>query len=110
MYMHTMQVHVMMRTGICKTRQSGYQEGMTRKSSRKSARKTADAADLAFRQLDIEGCTSMRLQAAAKLAMQVYERHFADSGVTRSEERRVGQEWVRTCRYRWSPYHSKKKI
>src|SRR3546814_12588446 len=23
----------------------------------------------------------------------------------RSEERRVGQEWVRTCRSRWSPYH-----
>src|SRR3546814_17054184 len=23
----------------------------------------------------------------------------------RSEERRVGQERVRTCRYRWSPYH-----
>src|SRR3546814_13174140 len=25
----------------------------------------------------------------------------------RSEERRVGQEWVSTCRSRWSPYHSK---
>src|SRR3546814_19644916 len=23
----------------------------------------------------------------------------------RSEERRVGQECVSTCRYRWSPYH-----
>src|SRR3546814_6841526 len=23
----------------------------------------------------------------------------------RSEERRVGKEWVRTCRSRWSPYH-----
>src|SRR3546814_5649556 len=22
----------------------------------------------------------------------------------RSEERRVGKEWVSTCRYRWSPY------
>ncbi|MFC3675940.1 MarR family winged helix-turn-helix transcriptional regulator [Ferrovibrio xuzhouensis] len=55
---------------------------MPRKSSRKSARKTADAVDLTFRQLDVEGCTSMRLQAAAKLAMQVYARHFADSGVT----------------------------
>src|SRR3546814_13143087 len=27
----------------------------------------------------------------------------------RSEERRVGQECVSTCRSRWSPYHSKKK-
>src|SRR3546814_15625417 len=28
----------------------------------------------------------------------------------RSEERRVGKECVSTCRYRWSPYHYKKKI
>src|SRR3546814_12447646 len=27
----------------------------------------------------------------------------------RSEERRVGKEGVSTCRYRWSPYHEKKK-
>src|SRR3546814_20511024 len=27
----------------------------------------------------------------------------------RSEERRVGKECVRTCRSRWSPYHSKTK-
>src|SRR3546814_15581137 len=27
----------------------------------------------------------------------------------RSEERRVGTEWVSTCRSRWSPYHYKKK-
>src|SRR3546814_13798817 len=26
----------------------------------------------------------------------------------RTEERRVGQEWVRPCRTRWSPYHKKK--
>src|SRR3546814_8913878 len=28
--------------------------------------------------------------------------------IHRSEERRVGKECVRTCRFRWSPYHSKK--
>src|SRR3546814_16303419 len=28
----------------------------------------------------------------------------------RSEERRVGHECVSTCRYRWSPYHQKKKL
>src|SRR3546814_11076987 len=28
---------------------------------------------------------------------------------TRSEERRVGKEWVSTCRSRWSPSHKKKK-
>src|SRR3546814_17090817 len=27
----------------------------------------------------------------------------------RSEERRVGTEWVNTCRSRWSPSHKKKK-
>src|SRR3546814_20533024 len=27
------------------------------------------------------------------------------SAVFRSEERRVGQDCVSTCRYRWSPYH-----
>src|SRR3546814_11925775 len=27
----------------------------------------------------------------------------------RSEARRVGKEWVSTCRSRWSPYHYKKK-
>src|SRR3546814_13825373 len=26
-------------------------------------------------------------------------------GDHRSEERRVGKEWVSTCRSRWSPYH-----
>src|SRR3546814_19945298 len=29
-------------------------------------------------------------------------------GSDRSEERRVGKECVSTCRYRWSPEHSKK--
>src|SRR3546814_14157687 len=27
------------------------------------------------------------------------------AGAGRSEERRVGKEWVSTCRSRWSPYH-----
>src|SRR3546814_11355893 len=29
--------------------------------------------------------------------------------ISRSEERRVGKECVRTCRCRWSPYNKKKK-
>src|SRR3546814_18051134 len=32
-----------------------------------------------------------------------------DVAWTRSEERRVGKECVRTCRTGWSPYHKKKK-
>src|SRR3546814_13400878 len=31
------------------------------------------------------------------------------AGIDRSEERRVGTECVRTCRFRWWAYHSKKK-
>src|SRR3546814_11948822 len=31
------------------------------------------------------------------------------NGLKRSEERRVGKEWVRTCRSRGSPYHEKIK-
>src|SRR3546814_16517667 len=30
---------------------------------------------------------------------------MADSRDPRSEERRVGKEWVSTCRSRWSPSH-----
>src|SRR3546814_20846986 len=33
-----------------------------------------------------------------------------NGGPHRSEERRVGQECVSTCRSRWSPYNYKKKI
>src|SRR3546814_18923297 len=32
----------------------------------------------------------------------------SDVKSTSSEDRRVGKECVSTCRYRWSPYHSKK--
>src|SRR3546814_11573914 len=32
-------------------------------------------------------------------------RRAEGGGVGRSEERRVGKEWVSTCRSRWSPYH-----
>src|SRR3546814_13734832 len=31
--------------------------------------------------------------------------NIARSGTNRSEESRVGKEWVSTCRSRWSPYH-----
>src|SRR3546814_11721519 len=32
-----------------------------------------------------------------------------DAVILRSEERRVGKEWVSMGRSRWSPYHSQKK-
>src|SRR3546814_17256699 len=34
----------------------------------------------------------------------------AEEDVPRSAERRGGKECVSTCRSRWSPYHSKKKM
>src|SRR3546814_20705489 len=34
---------------------------------------------------------------------------LASPGKTSSEERRLGKEWVSTCRSRWSQYHKKKK-
>src|SRR3546814_13248879 len=36
---------------------------------------------------------------------QATEDPEASSSDERSEERRVGKEWVSTCRSRWSPYH-----
>src|SRR3546814_16033064 len=47
----------------------------------------------------IEG---FKAQGIQKEAVSTYK-------VSRSEERRVGKECVSTCRYRWSPYHKKKK-
>src|SRR3546814_4242642 len=34
--------------------------------------------------------------------LHLVDLQYAD---VRSEERRVGEECVRTCRYRWAPYH-----
>src|SRR3546814_17152671 len=36
---------------------------------------------------------------------RIVARAAAERLEQRSEERRVGKEWVRTCRSRWSPYH-----
>src|SRR3546814_19807755 len=47
--------------------------------------------------------------AATQRDLADVERGFAPQPAGRSEERRVGKEGVSTCRYRWSPYHSKKK-
>src|SRR3546814_9798002 len=48
-----------------------------------------------WRPVDVEA----RLLRRDRLARRVAE------GVQRSEERRVGNECVSTCRSRWSPYH-----
>src|SRR3546814_13745375 len=53
----------------------------------------ADRRDLEILGDVLDGRTR---QPAAVLALREVER---------SEERRVGKEWVSTCRSRWSPYH-----
>src|SRR3546814_18328003 len=50
-----------------------------------------------------------RLASATDRPEKFMGMHFMNPvQVMRSEERRVGKECVSTCRYRWSPYHSKK--
>src|SRR3546814_20233167 len=44
-----------------------------------------------------------RKDLARALVIIRYRRKLPD--VLRSEERRVGKEWVSTCRSRWSPLH-----
>src|SRR3546814_14573858 len=39
------------------------------------------------------------------LGAALNEMGAGDSHAGRSAERRVGKEWVSTCRSRWSPYH-----
>src|SRR3546814_11112184 len=41
--------------------------------------------------------------------LQVGKVESTSTVLERSEERRVGQECVRTCRSRWPPYHSNKQ-
>src|SRR3546814_12421675 len=48
------------------------------------------------------------LSYAAELGLQVHFKmqEVENSLFMRSVARRVGKEWVLTCRSRWSPYHS----
>src|SRR3546814_19767597 len=55
--------------------------------------------DFVLRSSDAGGATPGELVLAEILPA----RRQRDS--LRSEERRVGKEWCRTCRSRWSPYH-----
>src|SRR3546814_20232772 len=49
--------------------------------------------------------------ADARERIAELERHSVPPRpAARSEERRVGKEWVSTCRARWVPYPSKKNI
>src|SRR3546814_13364361 len=43
--------------------------------------------------------------ARTKTFRQIANLPVLEAALSRSEERRVGKECVRTCRSRWSPYH-----
>lgn len=59
---------------VCKRGKSRYQTGM--------ARKGTDTADQAFMQLTEQGCTSLRLQSAARLSTQLYAQYLGGTGLT----------------------------
>src|SRR3546814_15569208 len=79
-----------------------------------------DLAIELLRQLDLRKIRLMtnnprKLDALTKVGIEITERVPLESGrnpynekyldaKARSEERRVGKEWVSTCRYRGSPY------
>src|SRR3546814_11963370 len=48
---------------------------------------------------------SARAMALMGAEILFYPTAIANEPQDRSEERRVGKEWVSTCRSRWSPYH-----
>src|SRR3546814_19326038 len=49
------------------------------------------------------------IASVVKSDYEVVTWHAVFAPRTRSEERRVGQECVSTCSYRWSPYYLNKK-
>src|SRR3546814_636757 len=56
--------------------------------------------------IDIDGNVVGEPGAFNKAGFTIHSAcYMARPEVNRSEERRVGKECVRTCRYRWSPYH-----
>src|SRR3546814_1311538 len=66
--------------------------------------------------VDLVGLPAQHVQGRAEvLAGELrqrlqFPRAWREEGAMRSEERRVGQESVSTCRSRWSPNHKQKKI
>src|SRR3546814_16965831 len=78
---------------------------------------TIDAAvrDLGFRWFTLLHNIDLRRGDEQSLFLTTYpsawleevleERHYLEDPIHRSEERRVGQECLSTCRSRWSRYH-----
>src|SRR3546814_11501292 len=61
-------------------------------------------------QATIEAEAREQAEALAEAAANAIAQEANVPPKIRSEERRVGKECVSTCRSRWSPYHTQKKI
>src|SRR3546814_18115213 len=61
--------------------------------------------------LNKRNCVHFVMELAETAAPQATAGDTSRRGraTSRPEERRVGHEWVSTCRSRWSPLHKKKK-
>src|SRR3546814_11653883 len=60
-------------------------------------------------QLPFDKALSIESKYFAKLLTDTVARNIIRTTFIRPEERRVGKEWVCTCRSRWSPSHQTKK-
>src|SRR3546814_21143603 len=120
-----------MRQGV-KNRHRGRRVMRTRGLARNDFVRLCDQAGLTLEQaaarLEVSERTAYRYASGAsqpsRLAMRVLRSAASSSSPSlhspdqagfrfidlRSAERRVGKECVRTCRSRWSQYHSQKKI
>src|SRR3546814_15809946 len=65
-----------------------------------------------YKRLDLGGIDALVLSACVQMPSLASVQKIEDaiglpvvSAAIRSEERRVGKEWVSTCRSRWSQYH-----
>src|SRR3546814_18781134 len=71
------------------------------------------SSDVCSSDLDLSHATRLLRETGALDDTLARARHYGQRAIDalgRSDERRVGKECVSTCRSRWSPYHSKKKI
>src|SRR3546814_21153134 len=80
-----------------------YQSGEVDRSGRISK-----CGDALVRSLRFEDAIALLNRVRAPSSLKRWARALARRGGTRQEERRGGEEWVRTCRSRWPPNHQKK--
>src|SRR3546814_13744672 len=88
----TMKLHEILRAmGLCGYRSWAGVSRISFKETVPSGYKSKDWNDW--------GCTEIEASM-----VEVEEEGYRRVAHSRSEERSVGKEWVRTCRSRWSPY------